>query len=296
MILSNERLLNEFLRHLQVELDYSNNTINSYKLDIKQYFKLIDKALKDITKDDIASYLAYFNENFTTATYSRKISSLKSFYKFLNEEYQILNLFETIQIPKGEKKLPQYFTQQELFKLLDSIENKTKIDIRDKAMLELLYCSGMRISELLNLEEKDLKLTEKFVIVIGKGSKQRMIPINDHAIQALKNYLKIKIEFLHVPNNTLFVNAQGRKMTRQGFTKILKTRAKLVGINDISAHKLRHSIATHLLQNGANLKAIQQFLGHENITTTEIYTHINKQQLQAEYNKYFTKKIISKGE
>ncbi|MFV0288407.1 MAG: site-specific tyrosine recombinase/integron integrase [Mycoplasmatales bacterium] len=296
MILSNERLLNEFLRHLQVELDYSNNTINSYKLDIKQYFKLIDKALKDITKDDIASYLAYFNENFTTATYSRKISSLKSFYKFLNEEYQILNLFETIQIPKGEKKLPQYFTQQELFKLLDSIENKTKIDIRDKAMLELLYCSGMRISELLNLEEKDLKLTEKFVIVIGKGSKQRMIPINDHAIQALKNYLKIKIEFLHIPNNTLFVNAQGRKMTRQGFTKILKTRAKLVGINDISAHKLRHSIATHLLQNGANLKAIQQLLGHENITTTEIYTHVNKQQLQAEYNKYFTKKIISKGE
>ncbi len=288
----NQRKLNEFIRYLQVELDYSNNTVQSYELDIIQYFKMINKKVDEITKDEINTYLKYISENFATATYSRKISSLKTFYNFLSEEYKIENLFEVIKVPKREKKLPKYFTQKELFRLLDSIECNTRIDIRDKAMFELLYCTGMRISELLSITLKDLKLDEQFVIVMGKGSKQRTIPLNNHAIKAVQSYLNIRINFLKESNNIVFLNNHGKQMTRQGFTKILKARANLIGINDISAHKLRHSIATHLLQNGANLKVIQQLLGHENITTTEIYTHINKKQLQDEYNKHFNEDII----
>ncbi len=292
MKLSNDMYIREFENFLMVELNYSLNTIDSYILDIKQFLDILDKNLKEIKDDDLNIYLKFLNDNFKINTRSRKLSSLKTFYKFLKEEYSIINIFEKIKNPKKEKKIPKYFSQKELAILLDSIEPVSDIDKRDRAMLELLYASGMRISELLSLKVFDLKLDEKFVSVIGKGNKQRIIPINTSSINAVNDYMKVRINFMDKDTNVLFLNKRGTQMTRQGFTKILKNRALLVGITDISAHKLRHSIATHLLNNGADLRMIQQFLGHQSITTTEIYTHVNQSKISSEYEKYFDDDII----
>ncbi len=292
MKLSNDMYIREFENFLMVELNYSLNTIDSYILDIKQFLDILGKNIKDIRDDDLNVYLKFLNDNFKINTRSRKLSSLKTFYKFLKEEYDILNIFEKIKNPKKEKKIPKYFSQKELAVLLDSIEPISDIDKRDRAMLELLYASGMRISELLSLKVFDLKLDEKFVSVIGKGNKQRIIPINKSSINAVSDYIKVRINFMDKDTNILFLNKRGTQMSRQGFTKILKNRALLVGITDISAHKLRHSIATHLLNNGADLRMIQQFLGHQSITTTEIYTHVNQNKISSEYEKYFDDDII----
>ncbi len=292
MKLSNDMYIREFENFLMVELNYSLNTIDSYILDIKQFLDILDKNIKDICDEDLNVYLKFLNDNFKINTRSRKLSSLKTFYKFLKEEYDILNIFEKIKNPKKEKKIPKYFSQKELAILLDSVEPISDIDKRDRAMLELLYASGMRISELLSLKVFDLKLDEKFVSVIGKGNKQRIIPINKSSINAVSDYMKVRINFMDRDTNILFLNKRGTQMTRQGFTKILKNRALLVGITDISAHKLRHSIATHLLNNGADLRMIQQFLGHQSITTTEIYTHVNQNKISSEYEKYFDDDII----
>ncbi len=292
MKLSNEMYIREFENFLMVELNYSLNTIDSYILDIKQFLEILDKNIADIKDSDLNNYLKYLNDNFKINTRSRKLSSLKTFYKFLKEEYKISNIFEKIKNPKKEKKIPKYFSQKELAILLDSVEPISDIDKRDRAMFELLYASGMRISELLSLKVFDLKLDEKFVSVIGKGNKQRIIPINSSSINAVNDYIKVRLNFMDKDTNILFLNKRGTQMTRQGFTKILKNRALLVGITDISAHKLRHSIATHLLNNGADLKMIQQFLGHQSITTTEIYTHVNQSKISSEYEKYFDDDII----
>ncbi len=292
MKLSNEMYIREFENFLMVELNYSLNTIDSYILDIKQFLEILDKNIADIKDSDLNNYLKYLNDNFKINTRSRKLSSLKTFYKFLKEEYKISNIFEKIKNPKKEKKIPKYFSQKELAILLDSVEPLSDIDKRDRAMFELLYASGMRISELLSLKVFDLKLDEKFVSVIGKGNKQRIIPINSSSINAVNDYIKVRLNFMDKDTNILFLNKRGTQMTRQGFTKILKTRALEVGITDISAHKLRHSIATHLLNNGADLKMIQQFLGHQSITTTEIYTHVNQSKISSEYEKYFDDDII----
>ncbi len=292
MKLSNDMYIREFENFLMVELNYSLNTIDSYILDIKQFLDILDKNIKDICDEDLNVYLKFLNDNFKINTRSRKLSSLKTFYKFLKEEYDIFNIFEKIKNPKKEKKIPKYFSQKELAILLDSVEPISDIDKRDRAMLELLYASGMRISELLSLKVFDLKLDEKFVSVIGKGNKQRIIPINKSSINAVSDYMKVRINFMDRDTNILFLNKRGTQMTRQGFTKILKNRALLVGITDISAHKLRHSIATHLLNNGADLRMIQQFLGHQSITTTEIYTHVNQNKISSEYEKYFDDDII----
>ncbi len=292
MKLSNEMYIREFENFLMVELNYSLNTIDSYILDIKQFLEILDKNIADIKDSDLNNYLKYLNDNFKINTRSRKLSSLKTFYKFLKEEYKISNIFEKIKNPKKEKKIPKYFSQKELAILLDSVEPLSDIDKRDRAMFELLYASGMRISELLSLKVFDLKLDEKFVSVIGKGNKQRIIPINSSSINAVNDYIKVRLNFMDKDTNILFLNKRGTQMTRQGFTKILKNRALEVGIADISAHKLRHSIATHLLNNGADLKMIQQFLGHQSITTTEIYTHVNQSKISSEYEKYFDDDII----
>ncbi len=289
---NNNNKINDFKKFLKVELNYSNNTIESYILDINQYLEFYKKDIEMIKEKDLNSFLDFLNSNYKASTYSRKLSSLKALYKFLEEEYDINNIFQNIKSPKQVKKLPKYYSQQQLYMLLDSIQITNNIDIRDKAMFEILYASGMRISELLNLQKHDVKIEERFVKILGKGNKERIVPINNTAINSLKEYQKVRINFLTKENNILFLNAKGNKMTRQGFDKILKKRALLVGINDISAHKLRHSIATHLLNNGADLIMIQKFLGHKNISTTEIYTHVNKKKIIEEYNEHFDDDII----
>lgn len=277
-----------FIVYLQVELNYSKNTINSYENDIKNYGEYIDYNLKEVKEEEVNNYLQYLQENYKTTTYNRKVSSLKKFYTFLTNNYNIPNPLNQVGHAKTPQKIPVFFGEEQLFKFLDSIECHNKYDYRDKAMIEILYASGMRISELLSLQINNIKIEEKIAKVYGKGSKERIVPLGQTAIESLINYQQIRPEFLKNKNcQNLFLNKNGEAMSRQGFDKILKQRAKLVGINNISAHKLRHSIATHLLNNGANLRVIQQLLGHKNISTTEIYTHVNKQELIKEYNKYF---------
>lgn len=285
---TNKDYINEYELYLQVELGYSLNTVNGYIQDIFQFLELSGKDIKKIDEKEIKQYLQYLNLNLKPSTRARKISSLKKFYHYLEINYQIKDLFMNVEFPKQRKSIPKYLTIEELNLFLNSIELNTKIGIRDKAMLELLYASGMRISELLSLKQIDLKLNNGIIKVVGKGNKERIIPINEKSIKALNNYLTIRVEFLQDTNpQELFLNNRGQPMTRQGLTDIIKKRAKKIGLKDISAHKLRHSVATHLLNAGADLRMIQTFLGHKNISTTEIYTHVNKKNLSKEYQKYF---------
>ncbi len=281
--MSNEKYLDSFLKYLKIELNLSENTVNSYEIDIKQFSNLTKKDFKDILSSDVEIYLQYLHDNYKPATHSRKITALRKFYKFLNFNYKIENIFKYITNPKKGMKIPTYFSKEVLFNFLDSIPNDSVLDKRDKAMFELLYATGMRISEIINLKISNLKFSEKFIIVVGKGNKERIIPVNDQAINHVNNYLKVRVLLQKKTNDILFLNSRGDKLTRQGFDKVLKKRAKNVGITNISAHKFRHSIATHLLDGGADLVMIQNFLGHKNISTTEIYTHVSKQKLKEEY-------------
>lgn len=283
-MITDEQLIDEFIIYLEVELNYSENTVKSYVRDTRQFHELSEKSFREVNKADVNAYIKYIHDNTGERTYARKLSSLKKFYRFVEERYDMENNFSDVSSPKLSKKIPKFFGKDELFTFLDSIPQKTNIDIRDKAMIELLYATGMRISELLDLEPSSLKLKDGFVKIYGKGNKERIIPLSETAVKCLHNYLSVRPEFLNQKlSKELFLNNNGKRLSRQGFSKILRARAKVVGITEISPHKLRHSIATHLLNNGADLRMIQQFLGHKNITTTEIYTHVDKDSLSTHY-------------
>ena len=218
------------------------------------------------------------------------MSAYKTFYNYYIKIGQIsINPIDKVDTPKLSKHLPTYLTVEEVDKLLD-IEIKDAFSARNKSILELLYATGLRISELINLEFKNIDLNDCIVRIMGKGSKERIVPINDLAIKYLKIYVKdyrhklVKTE----QNNYVYLNNHGKKMTRQGVFKMIKKRTLETGIKkDISPHTLRHSIATHMLENGADLRIIQEFLGHESIGTTQIYTHLTNQKLKKDYMEYF---------
>ncbi len=215
----------------------------------------------------------------------RKISSIKSFYTFLiNEDIYKINL--DIERPKFYKKLPKVLTIDEVDKLLN-IPLETPFDYRNKAMLELMYATGLRISELINLKVNDIDLLEGTVIVMGKGSKERVIPVGDYAVDYLNKYLNVRYKLLRDPTDYLFLNNHGRPISRQGFFKILKALLREKGLNeDASPHTLRHSFATHLINRGADLRSVQEMLGHSDITTTKIYTEVSDELVRKEYNEY----------
>ena len=280
--------MNDFKNYLLIDRHYSNNTINSYMNDLNIYINYLDSINIDYLKADqntILEYLKYIH-NKNELTLAHNISVLRSFYKFLLKEEKITNNpMENIDLPKLSKKLPSVLTIEEVDKLLD-IDLNDMYDYRNKAMLELLYASGLRVSELINLKIEDIDLTNDIVRTLGKGSKMRIVPFGNCALIALEKYINeyralfIKKEV----NEYLFLNNHGKKMTRQGFFKILKAIALKQGIKkDISPHTLRHSFATHLLNGGADLRSIQEMLGHSNLATTQIYTNISKEELKKNY-------------
>ena len=285
----NENLINEFTDYLRFEKKYSENTISSYKRDLSKVDKYIKKDFKTLSKNDIQAYIQYFSKEENSSSVSRNISTLKSFYKFLEiNKYCKNNPVSTITNPKTRQKLPKVLSEEEVNKLLD-INLNTDFDYRNKAMLELMYSSGLRVSELINLNVNDIDLMNSTVRIFGKGSKERIIPLNDYASEALKNYILYHRAtlFKHGENNYLFLNNHGNKMTRQGFFKILKKIALENNIKaDFSPHTLRHSFATHLLKYGADLRSIQELLGHSDISTTQIYTHITSERLQKNYEEF----------
>lgn len=285
----NEKYINEFIDYLRYEKKYSENTINSYKRDLVKSKKIIKKEFTKLDKKNIQIIIQTISKQESPNSVSRCISTLKSFYKFLElNKYTNTNPLTTISNPKSKKSLPKVLSEEEVDKLLD-INLKTDFDYRNKAMLELMYSSGLRVSELINLTVNDIDLKNAYVRIFGKGSKERIVPLNDYAIKALSNYIlnHRKSLFKHGESNYLFLNNHGNKMTRQGFFKILQKIAKEKGIkSELSPHTLRHSFATHLLKHGADLRSIQELLGHSDISTTQIYTHITSEILQKNYEEF----------
>ena len=286
----NNIYISDFLSYLEVEANYSKNTINSYENDLnkfEEYYK--NKDLLKITSKDIEKYIQTLSDLAPT-TVSHNISSLKTFYSYFLKQGRISNNpTDGIKSPKLGIHLPTYLTIDEVNKLLD-IEVTDAFSSRNKAILELMYATGLRISEVISLEFKNIDYDECIIRVMGKGSKERIVPVNDYAIKYLKEYINnyrpelVKNEI----NNYIFLNNHGRMLTRQGIFKMIKNYAALKNIKKtIGPHTLRHTFATHLLENGADLRVIQELLGHSDISTTQIYTHLTKEALHNEYKKYF---------
>jgi len=286
-----KELIEEFLRYLLIDKGYSNNTIESYKRDLLTFLEYNkNKNINNISSNDLKQYIKYLNnKNLNDKTISRHISCLKSFYKFLVIENKIKdNISEVLFIPKTKKSLPNTLTEEDIFKILD-IKLTDNYSYRNKAMIELMYATGLRVSELINLKLQDIDLINEVVRVFGKGSKERIIPIGEMAVISLKEYIsKYRSLMLKKYNNDyLFLNNHGNNMTRQGFFKIIKGIAKEKGINmEISPHTIRHSFASHLLKYGADLRTIQELLGHSDISTTQVYTHITNEELKQNYKDF----------
>lgn len=280
--------LKEYENYLKFEKNYSMNTINSYLSDIKEYQEFKKGDILSSTKEDILAYLKTIND-FESTTISHKISSLKSIFKYYQKREKIkVNPLANIKSPKIAKKLPTYLTLEEISKLLD-VEIKSPYDARNKAILELLYSSGIRISELCNMQTSNYNSYECIIRLIGKGSKERIIPLGDYAISVLEDYINNYRPKINKKNiNSIFINNRGDAVSRQFIFKVIKKECLKKGIRkNVSPHTLRHTFATHLLQNGADLRIIQELLGHENISTTQIYTHVSNQELKNDYQKFF---------
>lgn len=266
-------------------------TINSYILDIYKYLEYIKKDYHKTNNKDIYNYLKYLSDNsYSIYSVVRKISSIKSFYNYLSDE-SIYEINLDIERPRFYKKLPSVLTIDEVDKLLD-VKLETAFDYRNKAMLELMYATGLRVSELINLTYQNIDIDKKNVRCYGKGNKERIVPMGNTAIKYLKIYLDEYRDSLTKRTlcDNLFLNNHGKKLTRQGFFKMIKRQAEEKGIKEnITPHMLRHSFATHLLNNGADLRSIQLMLGHENISTTGIYTNVSKDKLKENYDLYYPK-------
>ena len=279
--------IEDYINYLKIERQLSINTIDSYKRDLEDFYKFTNKSYKFITKEDAIKYLEYLNKKINARSINRHIVSIKNYFKFLEKNNNIkYNPFEEITGLKTPKKLPKVLSEEDVNNLLD-IELNDAFSYRNKAMLELMYSSGLRVSELLNLEVNNIDFNMNLVRVFGKGSKERIVPIDDIATKYLNEYIEVYRNTLlkNKESDILFLNSRGDKLTRQGFFKILKTIAKEKGIKkELSPHTLRHSFATHLLNHGADLRSIQTMLGHENIETTQIYTHVSDNYIKENYD------------
>ncbi len=274
--------LRSFLNYLLVDKGLSNNTVKAYEADISSFFQWLDNEdlkYKNLQEDHINKYISFlFQRKMRSSSVNRKISSIKSFYIFLVKRNFLKNSpLNDLVTPKQEKYLPESMSEAEVDKLLNSPDVSNKIENRDKAMIEMLYATGMRISELVNLKITDVDMKRCVVKVFGKGSKERLVPFGETALDSLKSYLNDREQS---SSKEIFLSNRGKKMTRVAFwqrVKIYLIRENLK--NSISPHTLRHAFATHLLNRGADLRSVQLLLGHSDLSTTQIYTHIAKQRL-----------------
>lgn len=292
-----EDQLKDFMHFMLVEKGLAKNTLMAYERDLKSYLRYLKsveavKTLNDVQRVHIVHFLSFLKEQGKSAkTLARHIASVRSFHQFLlRDKATTQDPTVHIETPKSERSLPKVLSLQEVEKLLDSSNKKDHFALRDKAMLELLYATGIRVSELIQIDLDNVHLTMGFVRVIGKGNKERIIPVGRAAADAVKCYLDNgRPSFISKKHqdDALFLNHQGKRLTRQGFWKILKKLTKEAGIEkELTPHTLRHSFATHLLENGADLRAVQEMLGHADISTTQIYTHVTKTRLKDVYSKF----------
>ncbi|MFZ2039931.1 MAG: site-specific tyrosine recombinase XerD [Desulfobacterales bacterium] len=290
-----DELADRYITYLLVEKGLGRNTIESYSHDLACYFALLKKnALRNVTENDTVVILKHLiglrNAGLAARSRARHLVTLRGFYKFLTREGILPNdPARLIDLPKTGLKLPNVFSVAEIGRLLTAPDPRPPRGLRDIAMLELLYAAGLRVSELIGVKLQEVNLEAGFVRVMGKGAKERIVPIGQHARQAIQAYLASGRPALlkSLISPYLFVARAGQPMTRQGFWKLLKRYGRMAGIiKEITPHSLRHSFASHLLEGGADLRAVQVMLGHVDISTTQIYTHVAKEHLQKIHETY----------
>ena len=282
-----DHLADQFITHLRVERGLADNTVQAYSRDLVRFFQFLEKAAVpplEATQDHIGQYVKEIGKELSTRSVARNLSSLRMFYRFFSSE-GLLNHNPTglLDTPKLSQRLPSILNKEEIENLLMQPNAGTARGQRDRAMLELLYATGLRVSELVGLKATQLNLEAGFVRTFGKGSKERLVPIGEKAVEAIKIYLlqgrPRLTKGIQVP--FLFLNPSGKPMTRQGFWKAIKKYGKKSGIDKrITPHNVRHSFASHLLEAGADLRSVQMMLGHADIATTQIYTHVTRERLK----------------
>ena len=285
--------MKEFLAYMTVERGSSPLTLSAYRRDLDDYVAFLeDHHIQDdasVKREDIAAFeKELFERGLSANTISRRVSAIKGYHRFLvREGYVKENPAETIMLPKVPQTLPDVLSIQQVANLLDSLDVSDEIGLRNAAMLEVLYGCGLRVSELVGLTLDAILLDEAYLRVMGKGGKERMVPLAGQAFNRLVEYLEQArpklMKSYAKPTSAVFLNARGSRITRQSVHAIVARAGKQVGIADLHPHTLRHSFATHLLEGGADLRAIQEMLGHSDIATTQIYTHVQTLQLREEY-------------
>ncbi len=288
--------IDDYLNYILLEKRLSTNTYESYAFDLecfKNYFK--DKSVTNINENDIVKYLEYLKEEkkLSARSIERHLTTIRGFFKYLVKmevlKYDITKNIDNLKIGKH---LPSTLSMMEIDNLMN-IKLDSPFNYRTKAMLEMMYGSGLRVSELVNLSLNDIDLYNDTILIHGKGSKERIVPLGDYAKKYLSEYLKVRNSLIIKKNGNpdkLFLNNHGKPITRNGFNFLLNKLLKEKGIEkEVTPHTLRHSFATHMLDNGADLRTIQELLGHSDIVTTRIYTHVSKKQIQNNYDKYETR-------
>lgn len=289
--MENNKELKEYLEYLKYQKNYSDYTIDSYKNDIIEYLEYLNREalnFKKVEYSDIRFYLMYLKDekNDNNSSINRKLSSLRGFYKFLaNEGYVKSNVFSLVNGPKKDKKLPRYFEYNELEELFNVPDTRTPLGQRDLLILEMLYATGVRVGELVNIKVKDVNIGSRNILILGKGNKERFVQFGEYCEDALKTYLNDGRITLNSKNSDyLFLNNNGGELTERGVRFILDKLIKQTEINkNISPHMIRHSFATHLLNEGCDLLTVQKLLGHESIKATQIYTHVTTDRLKEVY-------------
>ena len=283
-----EKYIEKFIRYMEIEKNYSGHTILNYKLDLQDFYKFI--AGTDLEKVDyltLRKYLAVLKEKgLASRSVGRRLSALRSFFRFLSREgYIKINPVLMLSSPKLDKHLPSFMTEEEVYKLIESAFAKNSADLlgsRDRAILEVFYSSGLRISELVGLDLPDIDFISGILKIRGKGKKERIVPIGESALKVVRNYLERRKK----QTDAVFLNKNSQRITTRGVRDIVVKYLRLAGIKPgVSAHTFRHSFATHLLNRGADLRTVQELLGHANLSTTQIYLHMTTDKLKSVYDK-----------
>ena len=296
------QIKNDYVEYLKYQKNYSDYTIENYSSDIEEFFQFLDKECidyLDVSYDEIRFFLMYLknDKKDNNSSIDRKLSSLRGFYKYLaNEGYVKSNVFSLVSGPKKEKKLPRYFEYNELEELFQVPDLSTPIGKRDRLLLEMLYATGVRVGELVNIKVKDIDRSNKKILILGKGNKERIVNYGEYASDSLKDYLEGGYDKLNCKNlDYLFLNNNGGVLTERGVRYILDKIIEKTSIHkNISPHMIRHSFATHLLNEGCDLLTVQKLLGHESIKATQIYTHVTTDRLKEVYFHSFPRAKIEK--
>lgn len=296
-----EKTIESFLKYLTQERRYSKKTVEAYQEDLKTYYRFLDEkkiSYQNITNDEIRRFLKYLNsKKYSKNTISRLLSTLRHYYNYLiTQKIVFKNPFKVIRNPKKDKRMPNFLQYDELEKIINSIELTDEFNIRNRLIIELLYATGLRVSELSNLKIADFNFKTKEIRVIGKGSKERIVFFGEYANEVLLLYLKeARPKLSKQSNEYLLLNKNGTKLSTRGIELVIEKVIKELSIkHHISPHTIRHTFATDLLNNGADLKSVQELLGHSSLSTTQIYTHLTNERLRSVYLQAFPRKTETK--